>query len=169
MSKRGSLLFSDDFSSGPVSKNWRVIHGQWDIVDGMLKGVENKAENHYGAVRHTMNFHDAVFQFSFKLDGAKSVASMLNREGGRSKSRGIGCWRALTTAILRWASMMGSMSIKGISDCQWWGMRLISGMCGFGRRWLIRGGVGSGYSGRAFAQTREEAGVPVRMKTEGDS
>jgi hypothetical protein len=82
MCKRGKLLFSDDFSEGPVSKNWRVAKGQWDIADGALKGVELKADNHAAAVRHTMDFHDGIFQFSFKLDGAKMTAFMLNMKGG---------------------------------------------------------------------------------------
>jgi hypothetical protein len=75
-------LFSDDFSEGPVSKNWRVAKGQWEITDGTLKGVELKADNHAAAVRHAMNFHDAIFQFSFKLDGARMTAFMLNTKGG---------------------------------------------------------------------------------------
>jgi hypothetical protein len=80
--KRGKLLFSDDFSDGPVSKNWRVAKGQWEIADGTLKGVEVKADNHAAAVRHAMNFHDAIFQFSFRLDGARMTAFMLNTKGG---------------------------------------------------------------------------------------
>jgi hypothetical protein len=82
MCNRGKLLFSDDFSEGPVSKNWRVVKGQWEIADGALKGVELKADNHAAAARHAMNFHDAIFQFSFKLDGAKTIAFMLNTKGG---------------------------------------------------------------------------------------
>jgi hypothetical protein len=82
MCKRGKLLFSDDFSEAPVSKNWRVVKGQWEIADGTLKGVELKADNHAAAVRHAMDFHDGIFQFSFKLDGAKMAAFMLNRKGG---------------------------------------------------------------------------------------
>jgi hypothetical protein len=82
MCKRGALLFSDDFSEGPVAKNWRAVKGQWDIAGGALKGVELKADNHAAAVRHAMNFHDAIFQFSFKLDGARMAAFMLNTKGG---------------------------------------------------------------------------------------
>lgn len=82
MTSRGKLLFSDDFSEGPVAKNWKVAKGQWEIVDGALKGVELKADNHAAAVRHAMDFHDGIFQFSFKLDGARMTAFMLNRKGG---------------------------------------------------------------------------------------
>ena len=82
MCKRGALLFSDDFSEGPVGKNWRVAKGQWEIAGGALKGVELKADNHAAAVRHAVNYHDAIFQFSFKLDGARMAAFMLNRKGG---------------------------------------------------------------------------------------
>jgi hypothetical protein len=82
MCKRGKLLFSDDFSEGPVAKNWKVAKGQWEIADGALKGVELKADNHAAAVRHAMDFHDAIFQFSFKLDGARMTSFMLNKKGG---------------------------------------------------------------------------------------
>jgi hypothetical protein len=37
MCSRGKLLFSDDFSEGPVSKNSRVVKGQWEIADGALR------------------------------------------------------------------------------------------------------------------------------------
>lgn len=82
MATRGKLLFSDDFSEGPVAKNWKVAKGQWEIADGALKGVELTADSHAAAVRHAMDFHDAIFQFSFKLDGARMTAFMLNKKGG---------------------------------------------------------------------------------------
>jgi 3-keto-disaccharide hydrolase len=82
MTMRGKLLFSDDFSSGPVARNWKAGKGQWDIVDGALKGVELPADKHAANVRHAMDYHNGIFQFSFRLDGAKMTAFMFNNKDG---------------------------------------------------------------------------------------
>ncbi len=82
MSERGKLLFSDDFSGDAVSKEWKTNLGKWEIVDGALKGTELEKDHHPAVIRHPIAYRNAVFQFSFRLDGAKAInLSLNNREG----------------------------------------------------------------------------------------
>ncbi|MDQ6708200.1 MAG: hypothetical protein M3Z85_19765 [Acidobacteriota bacterium] len=82
MSERGKLLFSDDFSGEAVSKEWKSNLGKWEIVDGALKGTELEKDHHPAVIRHAISYRNAVFQFSFRLDGAKAVNLSLNNRDG---------------------------------------------------------------------------------------
>jgi hypothetical protein len=55
--------------------------GDWQIADGVLKGAERSQDNHAAARRHPLAYHDAIFEFSFRLDGANQLALMLNTTG----------------------------------------------------------------------------------------
>lgn len=82
MSQRGKLLFSDDFSAPALAAHWKKGPGQWDIVDGTLKGVELEANHHAAVVRTRIAYHDAIFQFAFRLDGGKQTSLSLNDANG---------------------------------------------------------------------------------------
>lgn len=45
LSMRGKLLFSDDFSSGPLGAEWKPLKGAWEIADGVLRGKEKPRTN----------------------------------------------------------------------------------------------------------------------------
>jgi hypothetical protein len=81
LSVRGKLLFSDDFQSGPLSKEWKVAKGKWEVVDGAMKGVEVAADMHAAVVKHPIAFKDIVLQFSFKLEGAKRATCSFDGKG----------------------------------------------------------------------------------------
>jgi hypothetical protein len=79
LAERGKLLLSDDLNATP-SAEWRVAKGKWQAVDGALHGEELPADNHPGVVRRLLKFQNAIFQYSFKLEGAKQTTLSINDE-----------------------------------------------------------------------------------------
>ncbi|HEY3899167.1 MAG TPA: family 16 glycoside hydrolase [Chthoniobacter sp.] len=79
LAERGTLLLSDDLNAAP-SKEWRVAKGKWEAVDGAVQGEELPADKHPGVMRRQLKFQNAIFQYSFKLDGAKQTTLSINDE-----------------------------------------------------------------------------------------
>jgi hypothetical protein len=80
LSERGKLLFSDDFTS--AKPGWTAKPGKWEIVDGAAKITELPADKHAAVRRHALAYTDAIFEFSFKFDGAKQISLSINDKGG---------------------------------------------------------------------------------------
>src|SRR2546427_37909 len=57
---------------------WRLRPGQWDFVDGAMKGTELKADAHGAVARYPFPFKDAVFQYEVRLDGCKQTTFSVN-------------------------------------------------------------------------------------------
>lgn len=83
MCQPGKLLLSDDFDQ-PLAKTWRVPKGRWEIVEGALQGTEIPADMHGAVIRANLKLHNAVIQYSFKLDGAKTTTFSLNDAKGHN-------------------------------------------------------------------------------------
>jgi hypothetical protein len=81
LAERGKLLFSDDLNAAP-SKEWTAAKGKWGVVDGAWHGEEVPADMHGGVIRHAMAFGDVIFQYSFKMDGAKVTTFSVNSAKG---------------------------------------------------------------------------------------
>jgi hypothetical protein len=81
VTERGKQLLNDDFGK-PLAKQWKPGKGKWEIVDDALKGVEVKDDMHAASLRRPIPFHDAVVQYSFKLDGAKTTTFSINAAKG---------------------------------------------------------------------------------------
>ena len=79
LAERGTLLLSDDLNAAPA-KEWHVAKGKWEAVDGALQGQEVPSDMHPAVVRRALKFQNAIFQFSFKLDGGKQAALSINDE-----------------------------------------------------------------------------------------
>ncbi len=77
MTERGKLLFEDSLSTTP-GKAWKIAKGQWEPADGALIGTELKSDKHAAVLRHTQTFHNAIIQYSFKLDGARNTTLSVN-------------------------------------------------------------------------------------------
>ncbi len=80
MCERGKLRFSDDFDK-PLSKPWRVAKGKWEIAGGAVRGSELKADKHGAVLRTNLPLHDAVIQYSVKLEGTKTTTFSINAAG----------------------------------------------------------------------------------------
>jgi hypothetical protein len=79
LAERGKLLLSDDLNAAP-SKEWRAAKGKWEPIDGAWHGEEVPADMHPAVIRHPLKFQDAIFQFSFQLNGAKQATLSINDE-----------------------------------------------------------------------------------------
>lgn len=77
LAERGKLLLSDDLNAAP-SKEWHVAKGKWEAVDGAWHGEELPSDMHPAVVRHQLKFQNAIFQYSFKLDGARQTTLSIN-------------------------------------------------------------------------------------------
>lgn len=84
MTERGRLLASEDLSQMPtdvfkggalasMSHGWSFRPGQWEIVDGALRGYQLKKDNHSAAAFFALPWKNAVLQFEAKLDGCSQV------------------------------------------------------------------------------------------------
>jgi hypothetical protein len=84
LAQRGKLLVSEDLAAMPaeVSKSgglndlqsgWKFRPGQWDFIDGALRGSQLEADHHSAAAFFAYPWKDAVLQFEVKLDGARQV------------------------------------------------------------------------------------------------
>ena len=80
-SKRGKLLFSDDFSTVAPAPGWAGKVGNWEVANGTAK-VSERPEDKHGAVRrYALDHHDAISEFSFRFDGASRIALVLDEKG----------------------------------------------------------------------------------------
>ena len=81
-SQRGQMLFSDDFSGPALARGWMGKPGKWEMVDGSARVSELPEDKHAAVRRHPLQYHDAIFEFSFAFDGARMIALSLNNKGG---------------------------------------------------------------------------------------
>jgi hypothetical protein len=80
LADRGKLLFSDDFSK--PDPRWAGKVGKWEIVDGAARIAEIPEDKHAAVRRRPLAYHDAIFEFSFRFDGAKMIALSINNKDG---------------------------------------------------------------------------------------
>ena len=84
MTERGKLLASEDFTQMPtdifkggalasMTHGWSFRPGQWEIVDGALRGYQLKKDNHSAAAFFALPWKNAVLQFDVKLDGCSQM------------------------------------------------------------------------------------------------
>ncbi len=83
MCERGKLLLSDDFDK-PLGKAWKVAKGKWDVANGAIQGSELKSDMHGAVIRSNLPLHNAVIQYSFKLQGAKTTSFSINDAKGHN-------------------------------------------------------------------------------------
>jgi hypothetical protein len=79
---RGPVIFSDDFSGPELGKGWLGKPGKWEMADGAVKASELPEDKHAAVRRHALQYHDAIFAFSFEFDGARTIGLSLNNKGG---------------------------------------------------------------------------------------
>jgi hypothetical protein len=80
--RKGALLLEDDFSGSAIHGDWKQPKGKWRVGQGVLTGVEVAADKHAAVMRRPVAYHDAVIEFSFRLDGARLLHLSLNSKQG---------------------------------------------------------------------------------------
>lgn len=81
-SDRGKVLFSDDFNGTALGAGWGGKPGLWEVANGAAKAAERPEDKHAAVRRHPLQYHDAIFEFAFRFDGAKLVHLSLNNQNG---------------------------------------------------------------------------------------
>jgi len=81
MTERGKVIFEDPLTK-PFDSRWKAGKGKWEIVDGVMKGVEVKDDMHGAVVRTNVPFTNAIIRYDFKLDGAKQTSLSINDSKG---------------------------------------------------------------------------------------
>lgn len=81
LTERGKLLFRDDLTQ-PLGKEWRAAKGKWEVVNGAIRGAEQKADMHGAVARHAMPFQNVIIQYDFKLEGARQTSLSINAAKG---------------------------------------------------------------------------------------
>ncbi|MEM7146648.1 MAG: family 16 glycoside hydrolase [Verrucomicrobiota bacterium] len=76
MTSPGDLLFEDDLTE--KTEGWKAGNGQWEIVDGALKGMELEADDHAATYKRNLTFQNAIIQYQIKLDGARVTTFSVN-------------------------------------------------------------------------------------------
>lgn len=73
----GKVIYESQLDSG-LAAPWRAAKGQWEKVDGVLRGSE-KPEDHHGAVMRLPNkLPDFIAEYEFKFEGGKSTTFTIN-------------------------------------------------------------------------------------------
>jgi len=83
MCERGKLLISDDLNQ-PLGTHWKAAKGKWEVVGGAIQGSELKADMHGAVMRTNVPVKNAVIQYSFKLQGAKTTSLSINDAKGHN-------------------------------------------------------------------------------------
>ncbi len=83
MCERGKLLVSDDLNQ-PLGNHWKAAKGKWEVVGGATQGSELKADMHGAVMRTNVPVKNAVIQYSFKLQGAKTTSLSINDAKGHN-------------------------------------------------------------------------------------
>ena len=81
-SDKGALLYQEDFSGSTMPSGWAGKPGKWEMAGDAVKASEVAEDKHAAVRRHPLQYHDAIIEFWFELDGARMVAMSLNNKGG---------------------------------------------------------------------------------------
>lgn len=68
-----TLALEDAFDRAELGRGWNSTTGTWQIVDGVLRGLEKAEEKHSAATRRVLVTENAVYELKFRLiNDAKS-------------------------------------------------------------------------------------------------
>lgn len=83
------LVVDEPFEGSELGKGWTTQTGNWNVLDGTLRGSEITAENHAAAARRVVETEDAVYQLKFRLgEGAKGFHFGFDPKRGELDKRG---------------------------------------------------------------------------------
>ncbi len=73
----GKVLFESSLAT-PLPAPWKAAKGQWQVVDGVLRGAELPADQHGAVLRMTGPVPDFIIEFEFLFEGARSTSLTIN-------------------------------------------------------------------------------------------
>jgi len=81
MCSPGNVIFSETFTPGAVSERWG-IRAYYKIDDGVLKRTGHEPEETARTFLKDAAFHNVIFRFDFRFDGASEIRLMTGGGGG---------------------------------------------------------------------------------------
>ena len=79
---RGKLLVTESFETeADFKKSWRIGAGSWSFQNGVTRVDERASDNHHPYPGRKVSLKDAIVQFSFRFDGARSIFVGFDRPG----------------------------------------------------------------------------------------
>ena len=81
MCSPGKVIFSETFTPGTVSERWG-IRAYYKIDDGVLKRTGHEPEETARTFLKDAAFHNVIFRFDFRFDGASEIRLMTGGGGG---------------------------------------------------------------------------------------
>ena len=77
----GKVLYENKFDSQQGAQ-WKSPKGAWEVDGGVLRGSEKPEDKHGAVTRLPDKLSDFVFEYEFKLEGAKATSLSLNAAKG---------------------------------------------------------------------------------------
>lgn len=77
----GKVLYENKFDSQQGAQ-WKSPKGAWEVAGGVLRGSEKPEDKHGAVTRLPDKLSDFVFEYEFKLEGAKATSLSLNAAKG---------------------------------------------------------------------------------------
>jgi len=96
----GKLVLEDDFSRSEMAPKWKVGKGFFAVKDGVVTAAENPADNHPAFAKATFPFKDIVADFSFELDGAKTLNFTMDDKAYKGSHAGHICSVSFTPTMV---------------------------------------------------------------------
>ena len=81
MCSPGELLFSEAFTPGTISERWG-IRAYYKIDEGILKRTEHEPKETARTFLKDAAFHNVIFRFDFRFEGASEIRLMTGGGGG---------------------------------------------------------------------------------------
>jgi len=81
MCSPGQVIFGETFTPGSVSKRWG-IRAHYQINEGILQRTNYEAEETARVFLKDAAFHNVIFRFDFRFDGAAQIRLMTGGGGG---------------------------------------------------------------------------------------
>ena len=81
MCSPGKVIFSETFTPGAVSERWG-IRGHYKIDNGILKRTGHEPEETARTFLKDAAFHNVIFRFDFRFEGATEIRLMTGGDGG---------------------------------------------------------------------------------------
>ena len=81
MCSPGKVVFSESFTPGNVSERWG-IRAYYEIDEGILKRTEHEPQDTARTFLKEAAFHDVIFRFDFRFEGASEIRLMTGGGGG---------------------------------------------------------------------------------------
>lgn len=73
----GKVLFESKLDT-PLPAPWKAAKGQWEVVEGALRGAELPADKHGAVLRMAGTVPDFIIEYEFKFEGAKTTSLSIN-------------------------------------------------------------------------------------------